>query len=216
MIGRLLQPPDSGKRGTMVEALKPDRGGFFRAFGCAWFVVEFLKGNSPVGSPVIDPDAGAPQTDIHRYYKEALFRAYAEEMVAVEEEERMKKGLPPLTVEEAEERTQYYLERIPYKLNRMRYASFTRYFAHLRRLGFVEKTGKEEASLIQNSYPPAPPRCYYRLTGAGRKATMEELSDPIMTLYHYPREKGAPREATTAAGKGDKVHPRLSKSQITW
>jgi len=61
-----------------------------------------------MGSPHIGPDIGSPQADIHRYYKEALFRAYAEEMVAVEEEERMKKGLPPLTVEEAEERTGYF------------------------------------------------------------------------------------------------------------
>ena len=169
--------------------LRPRHGGFLRPFGLAWFITEFLAGNGPMGSPAIDPNIGAPQTDTHRYYKEALHRAYAEDMVAWEEEERIRKKLAPLTIEEAEERTRYYLERIPYKLTRMRYASFTRYFSHLKRLGFVEETGREEPSLVQQSYPPAPPRRYYRLTGAGRKATMAELSDPIMTLYNYPREK---------------------------
>jgi len=173
----------------MVEVLRPPRGGFLRPFGCGWFIREFLLGHGPMGSPRIDPEVGAPQSDIHRYYKEALHRAYAEDMVAWEEEERIRKKLAPLTIEEAEERARYYLERIPYKLTRMRYPSFTRYFSHLKRLGYVEETGREEPSLVQNSYPPAPPRRYYRLTEAGKKATLEELSDPVMTLYHYPREK---------------------------
>ena len=138
---------------------------------------------------MIDPDVGAPQTDIHRAYKEALHRAYAEDMVAWEEGERIRKRLPPFTIEEAEERVSYYLERIPYKLTKMRYASFTTYFSHLKRLGYVEETGREEPSLVQESYPPAPPRRYYWLTGAGRQVTMADLSDPIMTLYHYPRDK---------------------------
>ena len=146
-----------------------------------------------MGSPKIDPNVGAPQTDIHRFYKETIFRAYAEDMVAWEEEERIRKKLAPLTIEEAEERTRYYLERIPYKLTRMRYASFTTYFSHLKRLGFVEETDREEPSLVQESYPPAPPRRCYRLTDAGKRATMEELSDPVMTLYKYPREKRSPK-----------------------
>jgi hypothetical protein len=173
----------------MPEPLRPNRGGFLRPFGCAWFIREFLLGNGPMGSPKIDPDVGAPQTDIHHHYKEALFRAYAEDMTALEEGERIRKRLPPLTVEEAEERTSYYLDRIPQRLTRMRYPSFTRYFSHLIRLGYVQETGREEPSLIQESYPPAPPRRYYRLTEAGKKATIEELSDPITTLYHYPRGK---------------------------
>jgi len=173
----------------VLEPLRPAKGGFLRPVGTAWFIREFLLGNGPMGSPKIDPNVGAPQTDIHRFYKEALFRAYAEDMVAWEEGERVRKKLAPLTIEEAEERTRYYLERIPYKLTKMRYASFTTYFSHLKRLDFVEETGREEPSLVQESYPPAPPRRYYRLTGAGRKATVVELSDPIMTLYNYPRQK---------------------------
>jgi DNA-binding PadR family transcriptional regulator len=177
----------------VAELLRPTRGGFLRPFGCGWFIREFLLGKGPYGSPRIEPEVGAPQTDIFHYYKEALFRAYAEDAVALDEEERIGKGLPPLSVEEAEERTRYYLERMPQKLSSMRYASFTRYFSHLKRLGYVEKTGKEEASLIQESYPPAPPRRYYRLTETGKKATMAELADPIMTLYQYPREKRSAR-----------------------
>jgi len=88
----------------MFEALRPARGGFLRPFGCGWFIREFLLGKTPNGSPRIDPDIGAPQTDIHHYYKQSLFRAYAEDMVAVEEEERIRRGLRPLTVDEAEER----------------------------------------------------------------------------------------------------------------
>lgn len=171
------------------ELLKPTRGGFLRPFGCGWFIREFLLGNGPMGSPEIDPTVGAPQADIHRYYKEAHHRAYAEDMVAREEGERLRQKLPPLTIEEAEERVGYYLERIPYKLTNMRYASFVRYFSHLKRLNYVEETGEEEPSLIQGSYPPAPPRRYYRLTSTGRRATMAEISDPLMTLYHYPRDK---------------------------
>jgi len=164
-----------------------------------------------VGSPAIDPDVGATQTDIHRAYKEALHRVWAEDMVAWEEEEHIRKKLAPLTIEEAEERTRYYLERIPYKLTKMRYASFTTYFSHLRRLGYVEETGREEPSLVQESYPPAPPRRYYRLTQAGRRATIAELSDPIMTLYNYPREKrSAKRKGYYARGRKE---PGLSKSE---
>jgi len=66
----------------VLEPLRPARGGFLRPFGCGWFIREFLLGNGPMGSPVISPDLGATQTDIHRAYKEALHRAYAEDMVA--------------------------------------------------------------------------------------------------------------------------------------
>ena len=166
----------------MIEALKPKRGGAIRPFDCAWFIREFLLGKSPVGSPPIDPEVGATQTEIHRAYKEALHRAWAEHMVALEEEARMRKGLPTLTPKEAEVLTVHYRERMAYRLTSMRYASFTRYFSHLKRLGYVEETGREEPSIIQDSYPPAPPRRYYRLTEAGRKATEAELADPITRI----------------------------------
>jgi len=174
----------------MVTLPRPARGGFLRPFGAAWFVVEFLKGNGPEDSSRIDPSVGAPMVDIHDEYKAALHRAFARDAVEREEEERIKAGKTAFTEEEYRERLDYYLSRIPYKLTKMRYASFTRYFGHLKRLGWVVETGKREPSGLQDDYPPAPPRVYYRLTDAGRRATTAEISDPIMTLYpEYTREK---------------------------
>ena len=169
--------------------LRPILGGFIRHFGTAWFIIEFLKGNGPEDSRQIDPSVGAPMTDIHYEYKSALHRAHARDAVEREEERRIKKGRPAFSEEEYAERLQYFLSRIPYKLHKMRYASFTRYFGHLKRLGWVEVTGKTEPSAIQDNYPPAPPRVFYRLTNAGWKASMVEISDPVMTLYQYSREQ---------------------------
>lgn len=173
----------------MAVAIKPEQGGFLRPFGCAWFIVEFLKGNGPENSKQIDPDVGAPMTDIHYEYKSALHRAHARDAVEREEERRIRKGRPAYTDKEYTERLEYYLSRIPYKELKMRYSSFTRYFGHLKRLGWVEETGKTEPSAIQDDYPPAPSRVYYRLTNAGWKATISEISDPVMTLYNYSREQ---------------------------
>ena len=36
-----------------------------------------------------------------------------------------------------------YLSRIPYKLTKMRYSSFTRYFGHLKRLGWVTECRRQ-------------------------------------------------------------------------
>ena len=169
--------------------LKPTNGGFLRPFGTAWFVMEFLKGNGPEESSRIDPEVGAPMTDIHYEYKSALHRAHARDSAEKEEEKQIAKGQPAYTAEEYAARLEYYLSRIPYKLLKMRYASFTRYFGHLKRLGWVEETGKTEPSAIQDDYPPAPSRVFYRITDAGRTATAAEVSDPLMTLYHYTREQ---------------------------
>jgi len=174
--------------------LRPTTGGFLRPFGTAWFIIEFLKGNGPEGSKQIDPEIGAPMTDIHFEYKSALHRAHARDSVEMEEERRIGRGQPAFSEEEYAERLEYYLSRIPYKFLRMRYSSFTRYFGHLKRLGLVKETGKTEPSAIQEDYPPAPPRVYYRLTEAGRTVSMAEISDPVMTLYHYSR---AQRSAKT-------------------
>ncbi|MDY6916949.1 MAG: hypothetical protein SVP26_03245 [Chloroflexota bacterium] len=125
--------------------------------------------------------------DIFDAYKTALHQASARDTVERVEEERIRKGRPAFTEEEYEERLQYYLSRIPYKLTRMRYASFTRYFGHLKRLGWVEETGETEPSTIQDGYPPAPSRVFYQLTEAGWRASPTEISDPVMTLYDYSR-----------------------------
>ena len=171
----------------MVIEIRPDRGGFLRPFGCGWFIREYLLGNGPMGSPTIDPDAGAPMVDIHDSYKTALHAAFASDAVARDQDLRVKKGEPLYTEEEYKQRLEFYLSRIPYRLLKMRYASFTRYFGHLKRLGWVEEAGETEPSELQKYYPGAPPRVYYRLTRAGREASEVDWSDPLMPLYNYTR-----------------------------
>ena len=140
----------------MVVGLRPERGGFLRPFGTAWFIIEFLKGNGPEDSKRIDPDLGAPMTDIHAEYKSALHRAHAKDAVEREEERQIKRGKPAFTEEQYQGLLQYYLSRIPYKLTKMRYSSFTRYFGYLKRLAWVEETDSPFLN-HRNSGPPRPP-----------------------------------------------------------
>ena len=167
--------------------IKPMTGGFVRPFGTAWFIIEALKGNAPEGSKRIDPAVGAPMSDIHFEYKNALHRAHARDLVEKEEEKRIRNGGLAYTEEQFTARLEYYLNRIPYKLLKMRYSSFCRYFGHLKRLGWVEATGRTEPSTLQDYYPAAPSRVFYHLTEAGWKASVTEISDPLMALYHYSR-----------------------------
>jgi hypothetical protein len=74
---------ESGRNEVAAEPLRPARGGFLRLFSTAWFIREFLLGNGPMGSPRIAPNVGSTQTDVHRYYKEALHRVWAEDMVDI-------------------------------------------------------------------------------------------------------------------------------------
>jgi len=181
----------------MTLALRPDQGGFLRPFGCGWFIREFMLGHGPEDSAKINPDAGTCQADIFYHYKLALHRAYADDAVAWENEERIRKGKPIYTPEEYQERFEHLLSRIPYKLTKCRYHSFQRYFHWLKQLGWVELTGKEEPSSVQEvmpDYDDAPPRKYYRLTRKGKEAPDYEWSNPQLTLYpergrDYFREK---------------------------
>jgi hypothetical protein len=163
--------------------LRPINGGFLRPFGTAWFIMEFLKGNGPEESKRIDSEVGAPMTDIHYEYKSALHRAHARDSVEREEERRIRREQPAYTEVEYAERLEYYLKRIPYKLLKMRYSSFTRYFGHLKRLGWVIETGREEPSAFQDHYPPGPPCRFFRLTEAGRAAGETAWSNPRLALY---------------------------------
>ena len=126
----------------MVIELRPTRGGFLRPFGCGWFIREFLLGHGPEGSEKIDPNKGAVQEDIFYHYKLALHRAYAEDATAWENDQRAKRHLPLYTPEEYAERVDWHLRRIPYKLVKARYHSFSRYFHWLKQLEWVERTGK--------------------------------------------------------------------------
>ncbi len=167
----------------MTLALRPQRGGFLRPFGCGWFIREFLSGNAPYGSPAINLSAGAPQADIFRYYKEALRRISAMDRATREEERRAKQRKRPISPDNISSLYQLYLVRIPYKANGCRFHSFVVYFSMLQKLGWVEPTGYEEPSAFQDNYPDGQPRRYYRLTAAGRDAPDSAWANPHLTLY---------------------------------
>lgn len=162
--------------------LKPRWGGFTRPFGCGWFIREFLLGNGPGGSIIIDPGRGATQSDINFEYKEALARATARERAEriISDMVLSKKDV---TETEAEKIYQRELKRVPRKTSRMRYHSFLMYFGVLKRLGWVERTDETERSTIQDNFPGAPGRIYYRLTQEGIQAGDNLWSNPLFTLY---------------------------------
>ena len=166
----------------MTLDIRPTKGGFLRPFGCGWFIREFLLGNGPEDSRTIDPKQGAAQADINFEYKEALARATARER-AERIISRMVVGGKDVTEEQAEAIYERELKRISRKFTHMRYHSFLMYFGVLKRLGWVEVTGQTETSSIQDNYPPAPERTYYRLTQAGKDARDESWANPLFTLY---------------------------------
>ncbi len=166
----------------MVLDLKPTRGGFLRPFGCGWFIREYLLGNGPEGSTQIDANRGSAQADINFEYKEALARATARER-AERIISRMVLSGEDVTEEQAERIYERELKRISRKFTHMRYHSFLMYFGVLKRLGWVETTEETQPSAIQDNYPPAPSRTYYRLTNKGVEASEELWSNPLFTLY---------------------------------
>ena len=167
----------------MVELLRPERGGFLRPFGCGWFIREFLSGSGPNGSPAIDPEVGAPQADIFYHYKTALRKATALDRATRKEERKARREKRSINPENIEGLTRRYLARMPYKANGCRYHSFVVYFSTLHRLGWVQPSGREEASSFQQNYPPGPPRRYYRLTQTGREAGDADWANPHLALY---------------------------------
>jgi hypothetical protein len=162
----------------MVLLLKPTRGGFLRPFGCGWFIREFLLGHGPYGSPAIDSQIGAPQSDIFYNYKQALRQVTALDRATRLEEKKARKEHRPINPDNIENLTQKYLERLPYKSMGCRYHSFVVYFSTLQKLGWVEPSGKEEPSAFQDHYPPGQPRKYFRLTAAGMSASDSAWTNP--------------------------------------
>jgi hypothetical protein len=92
-------------------------------------------------------------------------------------------GGADVTEEDAERIYERELKRVSRKFTHMRYHSFLMYFGVLRRLGWVEQTFEKEPSSIQENYPQAPERTYYRLTEKGIKAGDELWANPLFTLY---------------------------------
>ena len=166
----------------MVIEIRPSRGGFLRPFGCGWFIREYLLGHGPEGTTLIDPEVGSAQADINYSYKEALARATARERAERIISRMVVSGID-ITEEQAERIYERELKRISRKFTHMRYHSFLMYFGVLKRLGWVEVTGQTEPSAIQDNYPPAPKRTYYRLTRKGIEAGDELWSNPLFTLY---------------------------------
>jgi DNA-binding PadR family transcriptional regulator len=186
----------------MAVNTRPNRGGYLRPFGCGIFIRDFLRGLGPFGSLKIDPGKGACQEDIFYHYKLALHRAYARDSTEKEIERLTKKNLWAAMVgrraeekdiseadadaELAEEIERRHFERIPYKLVKARFHSFRRYFHYLKQLKWVELTGEEEVSVLQDvtgHHPDAHPRKLYRLTREGVRATDEDWSNPQRLIY---------------------------------
>ncbi len=167
----------------VAEPLRPARGGFLRPFGCGSFIREYLSGYGPHGSQVIDPEIGAPQAVIFHEYKMALMRATALDRATRAEEKVARQEKRYINPDNITKLTDRYLVRISYKAQGCRFHSFVVYFSTLRRLAWVEPTGREEPSAFQDHYPPGPPRRYYRLTTTGRQAVDTSWSNPQFALY---------------------------------
>lgn len=167
----------------MVDLLRPTRGGFLRAFGLGWFIREYLLGNGPYGSEMIDSEIGAPQADIFFQYKNCIRRVTALDRATRTEEKRSRREKRPIDPENIERLLERYLARMPYKAQGCRYHSFVVYFSNLIRLGWVEFTGRETPSSFQDHYPSGQPRKYYRLTEKGRSADDSAWANPHKALY---------------------------------
>lgn len=167
----------------MTELLRPPRGGFLRPFGCGEFIRKLLLGEGPNGSPRIDPDIGAPQSDIFYCYKVALMKATALDRATRAEERRARRERRSIQPDNIEKLAEKYLARMPYKAQGCRYHSFVVYVSNLQRLGWIEFTGQEEASAFQDNYPPGQPRRFFRLTDAGRQASEAAWRNPHRALY---------------------------------
>ena len=168
----------------MVELLKPARGGFLRPFGCGWFIREFLLGHGPNSSPEIDPEVGAPQSNIFHHYKMAIIEATALERATRTEEKKARKERRPINPDNIEKLADRYMARLPYKASACRYHSFVVYFSNLQRLGWVEFTGRQEPSGFQDHYSQGQPKRYYRLTDTGKTASDAAWSNPLAALYN--------------------------------
>jgi hypothetical protein len=85
--------------------------------------------------------------------------------------------------------TAMYLAGLPYKSFSCRAHSFRTYFSNIKKLQWVEFTGREKPSKFQDHYLPGQPRKYFRLTKKGREASDAEWADPRRALYGRQRIK---------------------------
>jgi hypothetical protein len=170
-----------------TDLLKPRRGGFQRAFGCAEFIRDFLGGSGPYGSTAINAQVGAPQAEIFYEYKTALIRETALDKATAIEEKQARKTKRPINPENIQALSGKIIARMPYKTFRARYHSFVVYFSQLERLEWVVPTGEEEPSAFQANYTKGQPRKYYRLTQAGLSAPDSAWANPQRALVGHTR-----------------------------
>ncbi len=167
----------------VLEPLRPKRGGFLRAFGCGIFIRDFLWGRSPQESPKIDPDNGAPQAEMFHQYKMALMRTTALDRATRAEEKLARRDNRPINPDNIENLTEIFLAGMPYKAHGCRSHSFNSYFSTIKKLSWVEATGREEPSAFQEHYPAGQPRKYFKLTQAGLNASDDDWANPQRALY---------------------------------
>ncbi len=176
----------------------PQRGGFLREFGCGEFILDYLIGQGQRhGADNIDPRVGAPQADMFAAYKNALRTSTAESRATSEAQRQLRSGKIQLAPTEVGRRTQEdnlileltdkYLAKIKLRSFGATSHSFVVYFSRLERLGWVEPTGQEEPSLVQDYYPAGPPRRYYRLSAAGRAASSVTFPDTGKNIWSNPQ-----------------------------
>lgn len=153
-------------------SLHPSRGGF-KGFPCGMFIRSFLMERG---------DRGAPQTDIFHTYKTTLINLRAESRAETERDRLMAMGKSLVDID-FDALSEKYRRTFPFKTTGARYHSFAMYFSTLIKLGWVEPTGEEEPSLLQDRNPNAPSRRYYHLTGEGRGAPDEAWANPYKWRY---------------------------------
>jgi len=163
----------------MVQVRRRDS--ISRPFRQGIFIRDYLLGLNPQGSAGnIDPNVGAPQVDFRFELKEALRRATADDIIGKIEQKRIAAGESVFSVEERDTLMQTALKQIPFNQTANRFQSFVRYFNRVKRLGWVESTGKTETSAVQSQNPAfGSPRIFYRLTNEGRSASEDDWSNPF-------------------------------------
>lgn len=149
------------------------RGGFKRAFGCGEFIRDFL---------IERGEEGAPQRDIFYAYKTNMIQGRAEARAEIERDRLIAKGATYASVD-FEGLIEKYRRHFPYRTTGPRYHSFVMYFSTLIKLGWVELTGVEEPSILQERFLNAPARAYYRLTEEGRAAPDSAWANPFKARY---------------------------------
>lgn len=141
-----------------------------RAVSCGLFTRDYLLGLGPHGSAGINPQRGAPQTDIFCEYKLVLIRTTAEDKAVRSEEKTARKEERLIDPDRIASLTLHYLEGLGYKSIGCTYHSYVTCFSMIQKLEWVEPSGIIEPSSFQDNYAQGQPRIFYRLSEKGKAA----------------------------------------------